>query len=119
MKNIRVKVPAEIRAAVLIRDKSTCLLCGRKAPMVIIEVDHIIPVSRGGTNDMTNLQSLCKLCNVGKSHMIVSDMTWKVRTFYRKARRKRLCNSIPPPQHEYDDLGMYIDFSFFSQDKIQ
>ncbi|MGO4695466.1 HNH endonuclease [Paenibacillus sp. 2TAB26] len=111
MKHIRVNVPVEVRAAVLIRDKSTCQLCGRKAPKVIMEVDHIIPVSRGGTNNMNNLQSLCKLCNVGKSNMVVSDMIWKAQTFYKKARRKHLCNSIPPPlPHQEDDgFSIYID----------
>lgn len=56
--------------AVLARDKWKCLSCGRKAREdgVLLEVDHIIPRSKGGSNDMDNLQTLCKKCNIGKSN---------------------------------------------------
>ena len=56
--------------AVLARDKWKCLSCGRSAreDRVLLEVDHIIPRSRGGSDDMINLQTLCKKCNIGKSN---------------------------------------------------
>jgi HNH endonuclease len=56
--------------AVLARDKWKCLSCGRSAREdgVLLEVDHIIPRSRGGSDDMINLQTLCKKCNIGKSN---------------------------------------------------
>jgi 5-methylcytosine-specific restriction endonuclease McrA len=40
-----------------------CLKCGEKKPL---SADHIIPVSRGGTNDISNLQPLCRPCNTSK-----------------------------------------------------
>jgi len=56
--------------AVLARDKWKCLSCGRSAREdgVLLEVDHIIPRSKGGSDDMSNLQTLCKKCNIGKSN---------------------------------------------------
>jgi len=56
--------------AVLARDKWKCLSCGRssKEDGVLLEVDHIIPRSKGGSDDMSNLQTLCKKCNIGKSN---------------------------------------------------
>ncbi|HLO51902.1 MAG TPA: HNH endonuclease [Kamptonema sp.] len=56
--------------AVLARDKWKCLSCGRSAREdgVLLEVDHIVPRSKGGSNDMSNLQTLCKKCNIGKSN---------------------------------------------------
>jgi len=56
--------------AVLARDKWKCLSCGRFAREdgVLLEVDHIIPRSKGGSDDMSNLQTLCKKCNIGKSN---------------------------------------------------
>ncbi|MDR2617300.1 MAG: HNH endonuclease [Treponema sp.] len=36
------------------RDKFTCQYCGRSAPDVILNVDHIIPVSQDGTNNIMN-----------------------------------------------------------------
>jgi len=43
------------------------MYCGRKAPEVILEIDHIDPVANGGSNDILNLLSACKGCNAGKS----------------------------------------------------
>lgn len=54
---------------VLARDNWTCCSCGR-TPLdgVTLEVDHIRPRSRGGTNDPENLQTLCRKCNSGKGN---------------------------------------------------
>ncbi len=55
---------------VLARDKWRCLSCGRSAKEdgVLLEVDHILPRSKGGSDDISNLQTLCKKCNIGKSN---------------------------------------------------
>jgi 5-methylcytosine-specific restriction endonuclease McrA len=37
-----------------------CVRCGQEKPLT---VDHVVPLSRGGANDITNLQPLCLLCN--------------------------------------------------------
>ena len=49
------------------RDKFTCQYCGRFAPNVILHVDHIVPKSKGGKNDLNNLIAACEDCNYGKS----------------------------------------------------
>jgi len=41
-----------------------CLACGNTT--LPLTVDHVIPLSKGGTNDITNLQPLCKPCNTNK-----------------------------------------------------
>jgi 5-methylcytosine-specific restriction endonuclease McrA len=43
-----------------------CLACGRKEPEIRLTVDHVIPVSKGGANDIQNLQGLCLTCNLRK-----------------------------------------------------
>ena len=60
------------RDAVLRRDHHTCRQCGaRQEDGVHLEVDHIVPVARGGTNDPYNLQTLCRACNQTKrDHLI-------------------------------------------------
>lgn len=58
-----------LRFTIMQRDGFRCLLCGVAAkddPDVRLEVDHIIPRSRGGTNDPENLWTLCHACNRGK-----------------------------------------------------
>ena len=54
---------------ILARDNWTCVSCGRSAKTgIILNIDHIVPRSRGGTNDRSNLQTLCWKCNIGKSN---------------------------------------------------
>lgn len=61
----RKQISGTLRQNVFDRDDSTCQICGanRYRDNVKIEVDHIIPVSKGGTNDIYNLQTLCQRCN--------------------------------------------------------
>jgi len=51
---------------VLNRCGFTCQYCGRKSPEVILHVDHIIPLSEGGTSLPENLIASCSDCNSGK-----------------------------------------------------
>ena len=51
------------RRAVFERDAYRCVQCGSYRSL---EVDHIYPVSRGGTADIENLQTLCRDCNAAK-----------------------------------------------------
>jgi len=55
-----------VRFAVFRRDGFTCQYCGRRAPNVVLHVDHVLPVVAGGTNDLTNLRTACSVCNLGK-----------------------------------------------------
>ena len=59
---------AATRVDVLRRDNYRCLFCGVSAKKAELEVDHIIPFSKGGSNAMSNLQTLCSDCNKGKSN---------------------------------------------------
>lgn len=61
------------RFEVFKRDRFTCQYCGKMAPDVVLNVDHIDPVSNGGTNEMINLVTSCWGCNSGKSDRLLSD----------------------------------------------
>lgn len=56
-----------LRFAILTRDNFTCRYCGRKAPDVTLEVDHIEPRALGGSDDPRNLITACWDCNHGKA----------------------------------------------------
>jgi hypothetical protein len=63
----RRKVSKTISAFVFARDNFNCVVCGDTENLT---VDHIHPVSRGGSDDLENLQTLCKSCNSRKGNRI-------------------------------------------------
>lgn len=60
-------VSKRLRFEVLRRDNHTCQYCGEKAPDVTLHVDHVVPVSLGGSDKPDNLVAACKDCNLGKT----------------------------------------------------
>lgn len=63
----------KLRRFIIDRDNSTCQLCGNSSqqePNLLLEVDHIIPVSKGGVTTEENLQTLCWKCNRSKGAKI-------------------------------------------------
>jgi hypothetical protein len=72
----RLGIPKSIRFEVFKRDSFKCQYCGESAPDVILEIDHIHPVSKDGDQrDITNLITSCRGCNSGKSDRLLSDAT--------------------------------------------
>ena len=52
------------------RDGGRCQLCGAEAKDgAKLHIDHVIPWANGGETNLTNLQALCDVCNVGKSNL--------------------------------------------------
>lgn len=61
----------DLRNAIKKRDNYTCCICGNsiyKEPNLLLEVDHIVPISKGGKTEADNLQTLCWRCNREKSN---------------------------------------------------
>ena len=61
--NFRGSIPSEIKKAVWKRDGGKCVKCGSTMEL---QYDHIIPVSKGGSSTIANIQILCKTCNLKK-----------------------------------------------------
>lgn len=59
----RQPIPRKLRHEVFKRDGYRCRECGASKDETSLEIDHIVPVARGGTNDLDNLQTLCRECN--------------------------------------------------------
>ena len=72
-KTIRKSISKKLRFEVFKRDKFCCGFCGKSAPDVILEIDHLKPVIKGGTNDILNLITACFDCNRGKGKRELSD----------------------------------------------
>lgn len=61
----------KVRAIVFARDNYTCQYCG--ATESSLHCDHVIPVSRGGSNEIENLVTACESCNLSKHNKTLSD----------------------------------------------
>ncbi len=70
-KSKRQSIGNSLRFKVLSRYQFTCIYCGGTPPSVLLEIDHIIPVSKGGTNDIENLTCSCFECNRGKRDKLI------------------------------------------------
>ncbi|CUJ83844.1 AP-4-A phosphorylase [Ruegeria denitrificans] len=64
--NAKGYVPGSVRYEVLKQAKYRCELCGASAAEIALHVDHIIPRSKGGQDDLSNFQALCITCNTNK-----------------------------------------------------
>lgn len=69
----RKTISKSLRFEVFKRDAFTCQYCGSMAPDIVLEVDHINPVCRGGDNDIMNLITSCFDCNRGKGKKQLTD----------------------------------------------
>src|SRR5690606_14892348 len=76
----RKYIPVKIRRKIIEQYNRVCPACGRgnlsfDADSIeqTATIDHIIPLSRGGTNDESNLQLLCRPCNAAKRDMTMDE----------------------------------------------
>lgn len=73
-------INAKLRFEVFKRDDFKCQYCGASASDVPLHVDHVNPVSKGGTNKIDNLVTSCELCNLGKGDTFLHDYSILKRT---------------------------------------
>lgn len=69
----RKAISKKLRFEVFKRDSFTCQYCGKSAPDVVLELDHIKPVAKGGKNELLNLVASCVDCNRGKGARELDD----------------------------------------------
>lgn len=66
----RITIPYSVREYVYQRDNYQCKSCGKSQQETTLNIDHIIPLALGGSNDLSNLQTLCVTCNSKKKHYL-------------------------------------------------
>jgi 5-methylcytosine-specific restriction endonuclease McrA len=77
----REEISGSVRYEVLKRAKGRCECCGVSKEDRPLDVDHIIPVSKKGKNDISNYQALCWLCNTNKGNRDKTDFR-NLENFY-------------------------------------
>lgn len=80
----------KLRFEVMKRDAFMCGYCGKSAPHVVLEVDHVVPRASGGSDDPDNLVTACFDCNRGKGatplgNPVPGEMPTKVKEIYSAA----------------------------------
>ena len=95
----------EARNDIYERTRGKCALCGKFVRFDLFTIDHIIPLAKGGTNDIENLQCTCKHCNAMKQDFSEKEFLDKMikilayqskkkanRTYKKKI--KKMCESL-------------------------
>lgn len=67
----RAWLPFELRQQVAAKNKYKCQSCGRSTHEVKLHVDHVVPLAKGGTDDISNLCLLCQYCNLRKGSKVL------------------------------------------------
>lgn len=124
-KEERKPLSKKMRFDVFKRDGFQCQYCGTTPPAVVLEVDHIHPVSKGGKNRVDNLITSCFECNRGKAAglltvapqtvtdkaIIIAEKMEQLKAFERLQRNKRKAEEQSIDMVEQTFQG-YYDFSF-------
>jgi hypothetical protein len=102
------KISNSLRFEVFQRDQHTCQYCGRRVPEVELEVDHVIPVARGGTDAFENLITSCRECNSGKSAKLIERFTQgHTKESWREKIREKRIEKLREKRSEVEDVLDY------------
>jgi hypothetical protein len=75
----RRPIGKRLRFEIFKRDRFRCVYCGRTPTEAVLEVDHLVPVAGGGTDDPANLFTACRDCNSGRSDRPLTSALPQVR----------------------------------------
>ena len=93
-KNKRKKLSLSQRKIIYEKSNGYCQLCGRKMLYDNFTVDHIIPLGRGGTNDMDNLQGVCKVCNEFKANIFPEQFIDRITEIFVYQMEKNYSDNL-------------------------
>ena len=86
----RIVFPQETRMSVYNQSEGRCVYCGRFIPFDEMTIDHIVPLSKGGTNYEKNLQCCCKECNLMKQDLLECDFYKKMKEILKNQKNKKI-----------------------------
>lgn len=102
----RSPISGSTRFNVLKRAKHRCELCGVSADDRALDVDHILPKSKGGSDDEYNLQALCSLCNQNKGNRDSEDFRDIKNAYAERDSSCVFCNEAPARAIAENELAL-------------
>ncbi|WP_038250428.1 HIT domain-containing protein [Ghiorsea bivora] len=105
-------ISGTIRYEVLKRAKFRCELCGISADKKALEVDHILPRNHGGSDDISNFQSLCYSCNAMKRDRDDTDFRGLKESYNHRDKSCLFCNIEPSRVISSNELAYSIRDGF-------
>lgn len=121
----RKPIGKKLRFEVFKRDCFTCQYCGKNPPEVVLWLDHINPVTNGGSNDIKNLVTSCRSCNIGKGSRILTDKQPSLPREIIESRIKfsdwntsPIRKRIEPPKLDQNEVEIYGKINALYPDKI-
>jgi ATP adenylyltransferase len=105
-------ISGTIRYEVLKRSKFHCELCGISAADKALEVDHIIPRNKGGSDDLSNLQALCYSCNAMKRDRDDTDFRAVRESYGHREKNCLFCDYSPRRVTIEDELAYVLRDAF-------
>lgn len=93
------------------RDRFTCGYCGRSAPDVALELEHVVPRAAGGGDESSNLRAACFDCNNGKRDTMPER--WMVAAVKKAQREWLKKGERHSDEDDLSDMYAYLDaFSY-------
>ena len=96
------------------RDNNTCQYCGRKLPTEQLNLDHVVPLSRGGKNTWDNVVCSCIECNMRKGNRTLAEAGMKLIRKPKKPDWKTFVNSTLPDFPEKMNWQEFLDMAYWN-----
>jgi len=96
------------------RDNNTCQYCGRKLRTEELNLDHVIPLSRGGKNTWENVVCSCISCNMRKGNRTLEEAGMKLIKKPKKPNWKTFIKSSFPANPNWKDWKEFLDMAYWN-----
>lgn len=93
------------------KSKSRCCHCGKELSLSTMTVEHVIPISKGGTNDMENMVALCETCNAEKDDLVVNPID-----FYKFINKDYMEELVEKQNNYYNEVRWVSRKNFLPED---